>query len=115
MSENPSPLQTPPANTITETQFRQEPATPRWIKDVFRFLPVKSQFVLSGNVRDRYPYPLGDGKYIPFALAQYLAESLKLREYQYFISFNLVEGFSVVRRAANWMPTAANFSKANSS
>ena len=25
---------------------------PRWLKDLVRFLPLKSQFVLSGNVRD---------------------------------------------------------------
>jgi hypothetical protein len=25
---------------------------PRWIRDLIRFLPLKSQFVLSGNVRD---------------------------------------------------------------
>jgi len=25
---------------------------PRWLRDITRFLPLKSQFVLSGNVRD---------------------------------------------------------------
>ena len=25
---------------------------PRWLRDVLRFLPLKPQFVLSGNVRD---------------------------------------------------------------
>ncbi|WP_444995028.1 AAA family ATPase [Aliikangiella sp. IMCC44359] len=25
---------------------------PRWLRDLFRFLPIKSQFVLSGNIRD---------------------------------------------------------------
>jgi hypothetical protein len=25
---------------------------PRWLKDLARFLPLKSQFVLTGNVRD---------------------------------------------------------------
>ncbi|GHU37407.1 hypothetical protein AGMMS50256_35310 [Betaproteobacteria bacterium] len=25
---------------------------PRWLRDLLRFLPLKSQFVLSGNVRD---------------------------------------------------------------
>jgi len=81
---------------MTETQFLQDAATPRWIKDVFRFLPVKSQFVLSGNIRDRFPFPLGLDKYIPCSLPQYLTDTLKLCGYQYFISFNPVEGFSVL-------------------
>ena len=25
---------------------------PRWLRDLVRFLPLKSQFVLTGNVRD---------------------------------------------------------------
>ncbi|WP_172398601.1 hypothetical protein [Gilliamella apicola] len=25
---------------------------PRWMRDLVRFLPLKSQFVLSGNIRD---------------------------------------------------------------
>ena len=28
---------------------------PRWSRDLLRFLPLKSQFLLSGNIRDRYP------------------------------------------------------------
>jgi hypothetical protein len=27
----------------------------RWVRDLLRFLPLKSQFVLSGNARDRFP------------------------------------------------------------
>jgi hypothetical protein len=26
--------------------------SPRWLRDLLRFLPLKSQFVLSGNIRD---------------------------------------------------------------
>lgn len=33
-------------------------AKPRWIRDFGRFLPLKSQFVFSGNVHDRYPRPV---------------------------------------------------------
>ena len=54
----PNPEATP---RETDKMFLSDSATPRWIKDVFRFLPVKSQFLLSGNVRDRYPFPLADG------------------------------------------------------
>ncbi len=81
---------------ISESDFLGDTATPRWIKDIFRFLPVKSQFVLSGNIRDRYAFPAGGGKYVPLTLLQYLAESLKLKGYERFASFKTTDGFSVV-------------------
>lgn len=85
-----------PAPAMTDAAYLSDSATPRWIKDVFRFLPVKSQFLLSGNVRDRYPFPLTDGKYLPLTLSQYLAESLKLKGFERFILFRPTDGFSVV-------------------
>jgi len=45
---------------MNELEFTRETATPRWAKDLLRFLPVKAQFVLSGNIRDYYPFPRGD-------------------------------------------------------
>ncbi len=104
----------------TEAEFLADVATPRWIKDVLRFLPVKSQFILSGNIRDRYPFlleaaqtakpavPAADGqpeqpavpaqppKYAPLALNASVTEALKLRGYQFFLEFNAVEGFGVL-------------------
>ena len=104
----------------TEAEFLADVATPRWIKDALRFLPVKSQFILSGNIRDRYPFllegaqpakpavPAADGqpeqpavpaqppKYAPLALNACVAEALKLRGYQFFLEFNAVEGFGVL-------------------
>ncbi len=50
---------------------------PRWAMDLARFLPLKSHFVLSGNVRDRYPWPISDDRYVLLALRQFLAELLK--------------------------------------
>src|ERR1043166_7564088 len=73
-----------------------DPVTPRWARDLFRFLPVKSQFVLSGNVRDRYPFPAEPGKYAPLPLPQYLAEALKRKGYERFLSFNVIDGFRPV-------------------
>jgi hypothetical protein len=78
---------------MTEPLFTQDPTTPRWIKDVFRFLPVKSQFILSGNIRDRYAFPTEPGRHLPLTFRQYLVESLKLKGYDRFIVFNPVDGF----------------------
>jgi hypothetical protein len=48
-------------------------AKPRWIRDFRRFLPLKSQFVFSGNVRDRYPRPVEGGLPQLLPLVPYLA------------------------------------------
>ncbi|MGO8697196.1 MAG: AAA family ATPase [Limisphaerales bacterium] len=93
MSDKTDVPATAPSQPMTELLLTQDPTTPRWIKDVFRFLPVKSQFVLSGNVRDRYAFPAESGKHLPLTFRQYLVEALKLKGYDRFIVFNPVDGF----------------------
>src|SRR5262249_20238566 len=90
-------------------------SSPRWVRDIVRFLPVKSQFVLSGNVRDYYPYELsGSGKPVsPLSLTAYLAEQLKAVGYERFLEFDPVEGFGVVvPRGAERKETIEYFSQA---
>ena len=35
--------------------------TPRWIRDLKRLLPIRSQFVVAGNIRDSFLVPLASG------------------------------------------------------
>ena len=77
---------------MDEKQYLNDPITPRWLRDVFRFLPVKSQFVLSGNVRDKFPFPIGTS-YAPYGLIQYISEALKLRGIDNILVFDPVDGF----------------------
>lgn len=88
------------AGSISEQTLFADPATPRWIKDIFRFLPLKSQFVLYGNIRDRHPFPRPEKndkkQYSPLILPQYLCEALSLRGYQHFLLFRNMEGLSVL-------------------
>jgi energy-coupling factor transporter ATP-binding protein EcfA2 len=93
---------------LSELEFSTDTATPRWIKDALRFVPLKSQFILAGNIRDRYQFPIEtscpgeDGlsgqssKHISLGLTQYLTESLRLRGYQYFLEYNAIDGFASV-------------------
>tara|TARA_Y100001934_G_scaffold21105_2_gene23963 strand:+ start:1834 stop:3693 length:1860 start_codon:yes stop_codon:yes gene_type:complete len=81
---------------MSEETFLADQLCPRWIKEVFRFLPVKSQFVLSGNVRDRYPFPMGAGeetRYLPYTFLQYLTETLSMRGFTRFLSYDMLDGF----------------------
>ena len=83
-----------PVNPPDEAAFQADPVTPRWIRDVLRFLPIRAQFLLSGNIRDRYLFPVGGGRHLPLALGPYLVEALRLRGYESFLIFNPAEGFT---------------------
>lgn len=39
---------------ITVEQIMNDRITPRWVRDIYRLLPVKSQYILSGNIRDSF-------------------------------------------------------------
>jgi len=68
---------------------------PRWAMDFGRFLPLKSQFLLSGNVRDRFPWSTGGERYSPLTLTQFLASLLREHGVEHVISFNPLNGFSI--------------------
>lgn len=68
---------------------------PRWALDLARYLPLKSQFLLSGNVRDRYPWSFAEDRYAPLSLTSFLAELLRSRGVQHVLSFDPLHGFSV--------------------
>jgi hypothetical protein len=65
---------------------------PRWIRDLLRFLPLRSQFVLSGNVRDQYPLEVAPGAVATFPLVPCLAAELREAGILHFLSYCLVNG-----------------------
>ena len=71
---------------------------PRWIRDLCRFLPLKSQFVLSGNVRD---HQLADAGPAVAArpLVQHLAAELHATGYGHVVIYDPVGGFRVATPA----------------
>src|SRR5215831_7652595 len=69
---------------------------PRWIRDLVRFLPLRSQFVLSGNVRDQYPLklaPAAPAHVLP--LVTYVATELRQAGVGHFIAYDPAQGFSL--------------------
>ena len=68
---------------------------PRWAKDFLRFLPLKSQFVLSGNVRDRYPRPSPSGDPLILPLISYLGAEMVEAGIGRVIGFDPARGFGV--------------------
>jgi len=67
---------------------------PRWLRDLERFLPLKSQFVLSGNVRDLH-LSTGDAGPIPLPLVPHLVRELQRLGYVEIICYEPIRGFSV--------------------
>lgn len=68
---------------------------PRWLRDLQRFLPLKSQFVLSGNVRDLQAIELQPGLVAPQGFIQALAGTLIAAGYAQVVLFDPVAGFQV--------------------
>lgn len=68
---------------------------PRWLLDLMRFLPLRSQFVLSGNVRDQYPVEVQPGLVAPMPLVSCLGMELRKEGMGHFLAFDPAQGFSV--------------------
>jgi energy-coupling factor transporter ATP-binding protein EcfA2 len=76
-----------------------EPASfekPRWLRDLARFLPLKSQFVLSGNVRDLQIIETAPDTFAAVPLAHAVHQELKSAEYGATLIYDLVSGFGPV-------------------
>lgn len=84
---------------------------PRWLRDMNRFLPLRSQFVLWGNVRDRFPLQNAKGNLLPLSLPEYLAENFYLQGVPHALSFVTGEGLRVVRRREMVLAEEAEFYK----
>jgi energy-coupling factor transporter ATP-binding protein EcfA2 len=68
--------------------------TPRWLRDLDRLLPIRSQFVVSGNIRDSVLSPAG-GDWLQVPLLRALWERLKARGYGYILVYDPADGLRV--------------------
>jgi hypothetical protein len=78
LRDNDSPVGDAPAPrepVMDQNRFEK----PRWSRDLERFLPLKSQFVLSGNVRDLQVVEFEPGVVAPVGLNQALTTLLGAR------------------------------------
>lgn len=70
--------------------------SPRWLRDLLRFLPLKSQFVLSGNIRDLQASEVTPGTVTAQSFNQTLSNALLDAGYAQVIAWDPVSGFRVV-------------------
>ena len=69
-------------------------AAPRWLTDLERLLPIRSQFVVSGSIRDRFIVPLPGGPALA-PLLRALWETLKARGFMCLLVFDPADGLRV--------------------
>ena len=67
---------------------------PRWLADLERLLAIRSQFVVSGAIRDSFLTPLATGPAL-VPLLRALWEMLKGRDYRFFLVFDPSDGLRV--------------------
>lgn len=65
----------------------------RWLRDVVRFLPLKSQFVLSGNVKDLQIYQPAPNTVAATSLTSVLGAELYQIGYKNVLAYDVVTGF----------------------
>ncbi|MGE5562442.1 MAG: AAA family ATPase [Bacillota bacterium] len=68
---------------------------PRWVRELERFLPLKSQFVLTGNVRDLQVRAVGD-RAAAAPLADVLAATLAEAGYSGIVRYDPLNGFEAL-------------------
>jgi hypothetical protein len=68
----------------------------RWQRDLSRFLPLRSQFVLSGNTRDLHILEAAPGQITEAPLSRVLPDALKEAGYVRIASFDLLHGFRAI-------------------
>jgi hypothetical protein len=70
--------------------------TPRWLRDLERLLPIRSQFIVSGNIRYSLLAPVGGNPApIPVPLLRGLWERLKLHDTRYLLIYDPADGLRV--------------------
>ncbi|MCP3413616.1 AAA family ATPase [Bradyrhizobium brasilense] len=71
----------------------------RWLRDLRRFLPLRSQFVLSGNTRDLQMHEVVPGEVTAAPLSRILPDVLKDAGYAQIAWFDLLNGFRDIEPA----------------
>ena len=68
---------------------------PRWLQDFRRFVPLKSQFFLSGNIKDFQLLENDFGSYSWHRLENVIDSELKNIGYTHVVYYNPLSGFDI--------------------
>jgi ATP-dependent protease Clp ATPase subunit len=79
---------------------------PKWAREIERFIPIKPQFLLYGNVNDVYPADV-NGIVATLGMCDYLKEILLKLGYSLIVKYEPLYGFSLVSGDAEMFARAA--------
>ncbi|MDR2689153.1 MAG: AAA family ATPase [Azoarcus sp.] len=65
---------------------------PRWTRDLERLLPIRSQFIISGNIRDHFLTPVAEHLITPAPLRRCLWQVLARQHFEILLIYDPVEG-----------------------
>jgi ATP-dependent Clp protease ATP-binding subunit ClpB len=82
-------------------------AWPRWISDIDRLLSIRSQFILTGNVRDVFLTPSDTGAYLS-PLLSCLWAWLEPIGFQFILIYDRIDGIRVIPQTVAVQEKAAN-------
>jgi hypothetical protein len=74
---------------------------PRWLRDLLRFLPLKSQFVLSGNIQDLQVQEVVTGSLAAVNLQSSLAIELYRSGYEHVLVFDPIRGVRLLSKTGS--------------
>jgi energy-coupling factor transporter ATP-binding protein EcfA2 len=74
---------------------------PKWAREIERFLAIKPQFLLYGNVNDVYPALLGEYA-VTLSMRDYLKELLSNMGYTLVVTYEPLDGFSLTSGSAEF-------------
>lgn len=69
---------------------------PKWSRELIRFLPAKSQFILWGNIHDFYPIQLQSG-ITTMKMEDFLNTTLRRQSYSVIVKYEPLRGFALLR------------------
>ena len=94
----------PPSGQMASGQGGIPEQKPRWLRDLLRFLPLKSQFVLSGNVQDLQAHEVQPGIFSTIPLQAAIARELYAAGYADVISIDCVRGARLASKTGSPQP-----------
>jgi ATP-dependent Clp protease ATP-binding subunit ClpB len=80
---------------MSDTTDAQQPPLPRWARELQRLLPIRSQFVFAGNIRDSFLLP-GDNSLSVMPLVSGLWSTLSGIGYECMVVYDRIDGIRVM-------------------
>ncbi|KJU81659.1 hypothetical protein MBAV_006145, partial [Candidatus Magnetobacterium bavaricum] len=83
-------------DTISGSDAMKPQVMPKWARELTRFMSVKPQFMLWGNIYDVYPMALSNGAVTTLKIMDYLKALLKANNYNLILGYEPLYGLKLL-------------------